>query len=78
MPKFLDSHTMEGFDEETLKKAQDSPQDEYGVSHDTILYNKKENRLFCLLDAPDKNAVNKHHHKLGIKCDWITEVSSTV
>ena len=77
MTKFLDSHPMKGFDKETLEKAQKSPRDEYGVSHANILYNEKENKLFCLLDAPDKDAVDKHHLKLGIKCDWITEVDTT-
>ena len=48
MTKFLDSHPMKGFDVNTLKKAQDSPRDEYGVLHENILYNEKENKLFCL------------------------------
>ncbi len=77
MTKFLDSHQMEGFDKEALKKAQIAPPDEYGVTHHNILYNEKENKLFCLLDAPDKDAVDKHHQKLGIKCDWITEINTT-
>ena len=33
----------------------------------------EENKLFCILDAPNKDAVNKHHQKFGLKCDWITE-----
>ena len=67
---------MKGFDVDILKKAQDSPRDEYGVVHENILYNEKENKLFCLLDAPDKDAVDKHHQKFGVKCDWITEVNT--
>jgi hypothetical protein len=76
MTKFLDSHPMKEFDVDTLKKAQDSPRDEYSV-HENILYNEKENKLFCLLDAPDRDAVDKHHQKFGVKCDWITEVNTT-
>lgn len=68
---------MTGFNVEALKKAQSSPSDEFGVIHHNILYNEKENKLFCLLDAPDKDAVDKHHQKLGTKCDWITEVNTT-
>ena len=69
---------MHGFDEENLRRAQQSPTDEFGVKHDNILYNKEDDAwLFCLLDAPDKEAVDKHHQKLGIKCDWITEVKIT-
>lgn len=77
MTKFLDSHPMGNFNEEALKKAQKAPPDEYGVTHENILYNEKENKLFCLLDAPDKDAVDKHHQKFGVKCDWITEVNTT-
>jgi hypothetical protein len=77
MPKFLDAHPFTPFNEEILKQAQNSPKDEFGVTHHNIIYNEKENKLFCLLDAPNKEAVDKHHHKAGVKCDWIIEVKST-
>ncbi len=78
MPKFLDCHRLKGVDEKTLKKLQDAPRDEYGVKHLNLFYNKAEDKLFCLLDAPDREAVEKHHGKAGITCDWITEVKTTV
>lgn len=77
MPKFLDSHHMGRVDENTLRNVQNSPADEFGVIHENIMYNQEEDKLFCLLDAPDKEAVNKHHQKLGIHCEWITEVKTT-
>ena len=77
MPKFLDSHHMKGVDENTLRNAQNSPKDEFGVTHENIMYNEKEDKLFCLLDSPSKEAVEKHHQKLGIQCDWIIEVKTT-
>ena len=77
MPIFLDSHHMKGVDENTLRNAQNSPKDEFGVTHENIMYNEKEDKLFCLLDAPSKEAVEKHHQKLGIQCEWITEVKTT-
>jgi hypothetical protein len=40
-----------------------------------LFYNKDANVCFCLLDAPDKDAVEKHHTKANIKCEWITEVN---
>lgn len=67
---------MKGFDEETLRQAKNSPKDEFGVTHNDILYNKEEDKLYCILDAPNKEAVEKHHEKFGIKCDWITEVTA--
>ena len=77
MPKFLDVHRMGNLTEEQLKQAQNAPSDEFGITHVNVLYNKEENKMFCLLDAPNKEAVEKHHQKLGLKCDWITEVKTT-
>ena len=77
MPKFLDVHPLKGFDAETLQKAQNSPVDEFGVKHENMFYNKEEDRFFCLLDAPNKEAIEKHHAKFGLKCEWITEVKTT-
>ncbi len=77
MPKFLDVHSLKGVDEETLRKAQDSLKDEFGVIHDNIMYNKEEDRFFCLLDAPNKESIVKHHEKHGFKCEWVTEVKTT-
>lgn len=78
MPKFLDVHSMKGFeDEKILKKLQASPADEFGVTHFNIMYNKGEDKFFCLIDAPSKEAVEKSHQKAGVKCDWITEVKTT-
>jgi len=77
MPKFLDSHDLKGIDEKTLRMLQNSPIDEFGVKHINILYNREEDKAFCLLDAPNKEAVEEHHKKGGIKCDWITEVKTT-
>ena len=77
MPKFLDGHDLKGASEEELRKLQNSPKDEFGVTHINILHNKAEDKVFCLLDAPSKETVEKHHSKLGYKCDWIIEVDTT-
>jgi hypothetical protein len=77
MPKFLDSHSLKGVDEETLRKVHNSPKDEFGVTHDNLAYNEEEDRLFCLLDAPNIEAVVRHHEKAGFKCEWIAEVKTT-
>ena len=69
MPKFLDVHSLNGLQEETV--------DEFGITHNNIMYNKREDKLFCLLDAPNKEAVENHHHKAGVKCEWIMEVKTT-
>ena len=78
MPKFLDSHELKSANPETLKKLQNAPKDEFGVTHLNIIYSEDEDRCYCFLDAPDKEAVAKHHSKLGYKCDFIMKVDDTV
>jgi hypothetical protein len=46
MPKFLDVHSLKGLDEEALRKTQNSPKDEFGVTHDNILLTKKKISFF--------------------------------
>jgi L-rhamnose mutarotase len=77
MPTFLDTHKRMGLSEDTLRHLQDAPRDEFGVKHINLFYSETEDKLFCLLDAPDKEAVMKHHEKAGITPDWITEVKTT-
>jgi hypothetical protein len=77
MPTYLDAHDLGNMTEEQLKQAQNSPKDEFGVTTENMLYNKEVNMLYCILDAPNKDAVIRHHQKFGLKCDWITEVKTT-
>lgn len=77
MPRYLDGHKMGSVNEDMLKQAQNQPKDEFGVVHVNMLYNKEEDKLFCLVDAPDKESVKKHHEKFGTTCEWITEVQTT-
>jgi len=77
MPKFIDQHGMGSLTPEMLKEFQKQPRDELGVLHQEIFYNKEENKVFCILDAPNKEAVEKHHKKAGVKPDWIVEVKSS-
>lgn len=77
MTLFIDEHPIGAFDEETLKQLQNSPRDEFGITHKNILYNEDEDKIFCILDAPNKEAVEKHHDQAGLKCDSIMEVKST-
>ncbi len=77
MPKFIDVHEMHPFTEEQLREIQNAPADEFGVTHHDILYNPDENRIYCVLDAPNEESIHKHHEKAGIKCEWVHEVKST-
>jgi hypothetical protein len=77
MPKFIDAHPMKPFTADELNKLQSAPSDEFGVTHHDILFSEKDNKIYCVLDAPNAEAIDKHHAKVGIKCDWIHEVKST-
>ena len=77
MPKYIDTHPMGSLTPEQLKQLQKAPKDEFAVTHHDILYNKKENRVYCVLDAPNKDAVAGHHKHAGIECEWIREIEST-
>ncbi|MDD1752390.1 MAG: DUF4242 domain-containing protein [Methanotrichaceae archaeon] len=77
MSKFLDQHGMGSATPEMLKNMLKEPRDELGVLPQEIYYNKEENKIFCVTDAPSKEAVEKSHNKAGIKTDWIIEVKSS-
>lgn len=77
MPKFLDFHSLKGLGEEALREATNLPKDEFDVTAENLMYNEEEDKFYCLLDAPNKEAIVKHHEKFGFKCDWITEVKTT-
>ena len=78
MPRYLDGHPLGDIKEGELSILQDLPEDEFGVVHINIHYNKAEDRCYCLLDAPNREAVRKHHEKAGVGCEFIVEVDSTV
>ena len=77
MAKFLDSHPMKGVKNTKLKELHHSPTDEFGVKHLDIIYSENDDRMYCFLEAPNKDAVIKHHEKYGYTCDYIIEVNST-
>jgi hypothetical protein len=68
---------MKGLNDDMLNALQKSPEDEFKVKHLNIMYNPEIDKCYCLLEAPSLEAVKKNHKKLGIKCDWITEVKTT-
>ncbi|MGA7897929.1 MAG: nickel-binding protein [Nitrososphaeraceae archaeon] len=74
MPVYLDVHKVP-FKENQLRELINDPADEYGVKHVNLFYNKESSVCFCLLDAPNREAVVKHHDKVDIQCEWITEVT---
>ena len=52
---------MKGFTEQPLRKVQTALPDEFGVTTENMLLSIEADRLYCLLNAPNKEAVEKHH-----------------
>jgi Protein of unknown function (DUF4242) len=75
--KFIDVHSLGAYSDGELKTFQESPIDEYSVKVLNIYYNREVGLSFCLLEAPNRQAIEKHHEKYGVLCNWITEVQST-
>jgi len=73
----MDGHALRGAKPETLEKLQNEPEDEFGVKHLNMIYSEEEDKMYCILNAPNKEAIKKHHDKLGYKCDFILEVDTT-
>jgi hypothetical protein len=77
VPTFLDDYDLGNMIEEQLMQAQNLPMDEFGFTAKNMLYSKEVNLLYCILDAPNKDAVQMHHQKFGLECSWITEAKTT-
>ena len=73
----MDFHSMGRFTEDDLKKSQNESRDEFGVKILNTFYDNESGMMFCLVDAPDRDAVENHHAKFGMKCEWITQVKMT-
>lgn len=65
---------MKDFTPDKLEKLVNSPSDKFGVTHLELFHNKKEDKMYCILEAPNEEAIWKHHETAGLKCEFITEV----
>jgi len=71
MPRFMDFHDNLGLPGEAIAQITDDVRrqraDEFGVRQ-AELYHNAEGQVYCLLEAPDEDAVRKHHAALGVGC----------
>jgi signal transduction histidine kinase len=74
LPIFIDSHDSKSLTHNDLEKLVNLPTDGFGVTHLELFFNKNEDKIYCILDAPDEESIWKHHETAGFKCDFITEV----
>jgi Protein of unknown function (DUF4242) len=60
--------------QQITQETKDHKADEFGVRQ-VELYHNSSGQVYCLLDAPDAEAVRKHHAALGVPCGEVHEVS---
>ena len=74
MPTYLDIHVTGKRTGKGIQSAVGDKPDKFGVSHIEFFINEKEDKMLCFHEAPDEEAVRKHHEAVGLKCDWIIRV----
>ena len=80
MPMYMDSHkNVEGLTAEAVAGAHARDlkvQGGHGVNYLQYWFNQEEGTVFCLVDAPSKEAAEAVHREAhGLVADEITEVS---
>jgi hypothetical protein len=78
MPQFMDFHDdlklPEVAVQQIAQEARDHKTDEFGVRQLELFHNA-DGKVFCLLEAPNADAVRHHHAALGVPCSDVHEVS---
>jgi Protein of unknown function (DUF4242) len=77
MPLFMDFHDDLKLPREGIAQiAEDAHAhraDRFGVRQ-VELYHNADGKVYCLLEAPDAEAVRKHHAALGVDCGPVHQV----
>lgn len=81
MPLFMDFHEDLKLPAEAIDSigqgTRDKTADEFGVTQ-VELYHNAEGKVYCLLDAPDEDAVRKHHAAVGVDCGQVHQVNGVL
>lgn len=77
MAKFMDYHDdlklpVEAIDQ-IANATKEGKKDQFGVRQ-IELYHNPQGKVYCLLEAPDADAVRSHHEALGVPCGDVHEV----
>jgi hypothetical protein len=80
MPLYLDvHHKIEGLTKEAVEQAHQADlatQEPYGVKYLRYWYDTASGRVYCLVEAPNKEAAEEvHRHSHGLLADEINEVA---
>lgn len=79
MPQFMDSHPDLQLPQSAIDDvgagAREGVTDEFGVRQVELFHNA-DGKVYCLLEAPDEDAVRRHHEAVGVPCGEVHEVQS--
>jgi hypothetical protein len=80
MPLYMDIHRhVEGLTPEAVAQAHQKDQeiqDKYGVKYRSYWWNEQDGTVFCLVEAPNKEAAERVHREgHGLVADEIIEVN---
>jgi Protein of unknown function (DUF4242) len=79
MPLYMDVHRkVEGLTAQAVARAHEQDlkvQDQYGVKYHKYWFNEETGQVFCLVEAPDKEAADRVHREAhGLVADELVEV----
>ena len=79
MPRFMDFHDDLRLPQQAIDDighgARNGDVDQFGVRQIELFHNP-DGKVYCLLEAPDEDAVRKHHEALDVPCGDIHRVDS--
>jgi hypothetical protein len=78
VPQFMDYHDDLKLPDEAIRQitqeTKDEKADQFGVRQIELFHNP-DGKVYCLLEAPDAEAVRSHHAALGLSCGQVHQVS---
>jgi len=76
MPKFMSSHTMpaKALQREQVNELAKAAQNDPTVRPYRSFLNLSEGKLFCVMEAPDKQSLAAFFRKMKVPCDYIASV----
>jgi hypothetical protein len=78
VPQFMDFHPELKLPQDAIDSiaegAHAGTTDQFGVRQVELFHNA-DGKVYCLLDAPNEQAVRDHHAALGVDCGDVHEVS---
>ena len=79
VPTFMDFHDDLQLPQQAIDQigqgSRDGVADEFGVRQIELFHNP-DGKVYCLLEAPDEEAVRKHHAALDVPCGEVHRVAS--